>query len=761
MEYLTTITIFFCFLSFNSFGTIGAALDQTDLLLQTYIVHIESPNTQQTLTDSPSQEDTDLEIENWYRSFLPATTTNSNGNENEIVYSYRHVFKGFAAKLSPDQIKEMEKKDGFISARPEKVISVHTTHSPNFLGLQQNLGFWNASNYGRGIIIGLLDSGILPDHPSFSDDGIPPPPAKWKGRCEFNSSINATCNNKLIGARYFRSVGMDSPLDGTGHGTHTASTAAGNFVTGANVYGNANGTAAGIAPLAHVAMYKVCATSSCSESDIIAAMDAAIEDGVDVLSISLGGGFSSGFYDDNIALGAFSAMEKGIFVSCSAGNSGPFSGSLSNEAPWILTVGASTIDRKLKSTAVLGNGEQYDGESVFQPIDFHRTQLPLVYPALLNASDFYAPFCDPSSLNNTSGSIRGMIVVCLVGGGVSRSEKGQAVKDAGGAAMILVNPASWANTTLAEVHVIPTIHVCYVDGQKILAYVINSTRPAPTAAILFNGTVIGDVRAPVVAGFSSRGPSGTSPGILKPDIIGPGVNILAAWPISVENITGTKSSFNIVSGTSMSCPHLSGVAALLKNSHPDWSPAIIKSAIMTTADIINLDNRPIEDERFLPASYFATGAGHVNPLKANDPGLVHDIQPEDYVPYLCGLNYTNRQIGIILQRRVNCTDAIPEAQLNYPSFSVRLGLAPQTYTRTVTNVGDAVETYGLQILSPPDVNVTVEPSTLSFTEINQKLAYQVTFERQIIIPNNTYVQGSLIWSSVKHVVRTPIMVRLF
>lgn len=761
MEYLTTITIFFCFLSFNSFGTIGAALDQTDLLLQTYIVHVESPNTQQTLTDSPSQEDTDLEIENWYRSFLPATTTNSNGNENEIVYSYRHVFKGFAAKLSPDQIKEMEKKDGFISARPEKVISVHTTHSPNFLGLQQNLGFWNASNYGRGIIIGLLDSGILPDHPSFSDDGIPPPPAKWKGRCEFNSSINATCNNKLIGARYFRSVGMDSPLDGTGHGTHTASTAAGNIVTGANVYGNANGTAAGIAPLAHVAMYKVCATSSCSESDIIAAMDAAIEDGVDVLSISLGGGFSSGFYNDNIALGAFSAMEKGIFVSCSAGNSGPFSGSLSNEAPWILTVGASTIDRKLKSTAVLGNGEQYDGESVFQPIDFHRTQLPLVYPALLNASDFYAPFCDPSSLNNTSGSIRGMIVVCLVGGGVSRSEKGQAVKDAGGAAMILVNPASWANTTLAEVHVIPTIHVSYVDGQKILAYVINSTRPAPTAAILFNGTVIGDVRAPVVAGFSSRGPSGTSPGILKPDIIGPGVNILAAWPISVENITGTKSSFNIVSGTSMSCPHLSGVAALLKNSHPDWSPAIIKSAIMTTADIINLDNRPIEDERFLPASYFATGAGHVNPLKANDPGLVHDIQPEDYVPYLCALNYTNRQIGIILQRRVNCTDAIPEAQLNYPSFSVRLGLAPQTYTRTVTNVGDAVETYGLQILSPPDVNVTVEPSTLSFTEINQKLAYQVTFERQIIIPNNTYVQGSLIWSSVKHVVRTPIMVRLF
>ncbi|KAL0324380.1 UNVERIFIED_CONTAM: Subtilisin-like protease SBT1.7 [Sesamum calycinum] len=192
-----------------------------------------------------------------------------------------------------------------------------------------------------------MDTGVFPEHPSFSDEGMPPPPAKWKGKCEFN---NTTCNNKIIGARYFDAIDQ-SPLDDDGHGTHTASTAAGNFVRGANVFGNANGTAVGIAPLAHLAIYKVCGFL-CSESTILAGMDAAVEDGVDVLSLSLGS-LTNNFFQDFIALGAFSAMEKGVLVSCSAGNFGPFNFSTANEAPWILTVGASTTDRKIRATAVL------------------------------------------------------------------------------------------------------------------------------------------------------------------------------------------------------------------------------------------------------------------------------------------------------------------------------------------------------------------------------------------------------------------------
>ncbi|KAL0393443.1 UNVERIFIED_CONTAM: Subtilisin-like protease SBT1.7 [Sesamum latifolium] len=724
---------------FQTFASDGSTLE-------TYIVHVDGPDGVLNRID---------DLDGWYNTFL-STITVASGERHRMIYSYRNVFKGFAARLSTDEVKAMEDMPGFISARPERKLSLHTTHSPNFLGLNQNMGFWNESNYGKGVIIGVLDTGISPDHPSFSDEGMPPPPAKWKGRCDFN--VTTKCNNKIIGARYFNSFD-DSPLDDDGHGTHTASTAAGNFVRGANVFGNANGTAVGIAPLAHLAIYKVCSLF-CSESDILAAMDTAIDDGVDILSLSLGG-FANSFYDDSIALGAYSAMEQGILVSCSAGNAGPSNFSLSNEAPWILTVGASTIDRKIRATAVLGNNQTFDGESTFQPTDFPPTLLPLVYAGMLNTSDPDIRYCTAESLNGTD--LRGRIVVCEVGI-TTRVSKGQAVKDAGGAAMILVNPASYANLTLSESHVLPATHVGYADGLKIKTY-INSTS-TPTATIVFKGTIIGDDRAPVVAAFSSRGPNWVSRNILKPDILGPGVNILAAWPVSVENNTNTNATFNIISGTSMSCPHLSGVAALLKSSHPDWSPAAIKSAIMTTADVVNLAHNPIEDERFLPANVFATGSGHVNPSRANDPGLIYDVQPEDYVPYLCGLNYTNRQVGTILQRRVNCSavSKIPETQLNYPSFALTFGLfqpTVQTYTRTVTNVGEPNSSYVVEIVPPPGIDVVVEPSKLDFLEVNQKLQYQVTFSRLINSTTNIgFVQGYLKWNSSRRSVRSPIAVIL-
>ncbi|CAI9755392.1 unnamed protein product [Fraxinus pennsylvanica] len=665
--------------------------------------------------------------------------------ESRMIYSYHHVFKGFAAKLSPEEVKAMEKVPGFISARPQKVVSLHTTHSPSFLGLNQNMGFWKDSNYGKGVIIGVLDSGIIPNHPSFSDKGMPPPPSKWKGQCEFKFQA---CNNKLIGARYF-TIGNGTPLDEDGHGTHTASTAAGNFVQDANLFGNANGTAVGIAPFAHLAIYKVC-LDNCLESDILAGMDAAIDDGVDVLSLSLGGP-ARNFDDEIIAVGAFSAIEKGIFVSCSAGNSGPRLGTMGNGAPWILTVGASTINRKIRVTALLGNNEKIDGESIFQPNNFAPKQLSLIYPG----SRVRDPFCTPASLANIN--VRGKIVLCEIGGNIGRIAKGQAVRNAGGAAMILMNQEPQGYTLSVGAHVLPTTHISYADGLKLKAYMRSTTNP--TASISFEGTIIGDDRAPMVASFSSRGPNQPSRGILKPDIIGPGVNILAAWDVSVENIN-TKSTFNIISGTSMACPHLSGIAALLKNAHPDWSPAAIKSAIMTTSSLVNLANNPIEDQTLQPANFFAIGSGHVNPSKSTDPGLIYDIQPEEYIPYLCGLNYTNQQVRIITNRAINCSKIshIPESQLNYPSFSIFLGSTKQTYSRTVTNVGDANSVYSVKINLPQDTYLSVDPSTLRFSRLNQKMTYNVTFSRLASARSRTTAQGFLTWTSSKYSVRSPIVV---
>ncbi|KAF3647716.1 hypothetical protein T459_00430 [Capsicum annuum] len=718
-----------------------------------YIVRVESLesqlSTQSSLTD----------LESYYLSFLPksSTTISSIGNEetDSMIYSYHNVMKGFAARLTASQVKEMEKKPGFVSAQKQTMFSLHTTHTPSFLGLHQGAGVWKDSNYGKGVIIGIIDSGIFPDHPSFSDVGMPSSPAKWKGVCE--SNFTDKCNNKLIGARSYQ-VGNGSPIDDTGHGTHVASIAAGAFVKGANVFGNANGTAVGVAPLAHIAIYKVCNSDGCAEADIIAAMDAAIDDGVDILSLSLGRRRNLPFYDDNIALGAYSATERGILVSCSAGNSAPFSGTVENTAPWILTVGASTLDRKLKATVKLGNGEEFEGESAYRPKISNSTFFTL-FDAGKNASDeFETPYCKPGSL--TDPAIRGKIVLCLEDGGVPKVEKGQAVKDARGVGMIIINQPDGGVTKSADAHVLPAMDVSYADGIKIIAY-MNSTLN-PVAMITFQGTMIGDKNAPVVASFSARGPSASSPGILKPDIIGPGVNILAAWPTSVDGNKNTKFTFNMKSGTSMSCPHLSGVAALLKSAHPDWSPATIKSAMMTTTDTLNLAKSPILDERLLPANIFAIGAGHVNPSRAYEPGLIYDTPFEDYVPYLCGLKYTSREVGYLLQRKVKCSEvkSIPEAQLNYPSFSIRLAATLQTYTRTVTNVGDAKSSYKVEIVSPKGVSVKVKPSQLNFSMLNQKLTYQVTFSKTTNSSNDGVVEGFLKWISNRHSVRSPIAVVL-
>ncbi|XVF51600.1 hypothetical protein PTKIN_Ptkin04bG0197300 [Pterospermum kingtungense] len=704
--------------------------------LSTYIVLVKKPEGVVT---------GDVDLDGWYQSFLPVTASSQ---QAKMVYSYRNVVTGFAAKLTAEEAEAMKRKEGVVSARPERVYSLHTTHSPDFLGLHQNLGFWNQSNYGEGVIIGLLDTGITPGHPSFSDEGMPPPPAKWKGKCEFDGG----CNNKLIGARNFAEDQTGPPTDEEGHGTHTASTAGGNYVEGANVFGNANGTAVGMAPLAHLAMYKVCG-ELCSESAILAAMDVAVEDGVDVLSLSLGGG-SVPFYMDSIALGAFTAIQKGIFVSCSAGNEGPQYGTLSNEAPWILTVGASTIDRSISAIAKLGNGLTYDGESLFQPKDFPSTLLPLVY-AGANGNESSA-FCAPGSLKDVD--VKGKVVLCERGGDIGRIDKGQEVKDNGGAAMILMNDQLNGFSTIADPHVLPATHVSYNAGLNIQKYINSTTNP--TATILFKGTVIGNPSAPEVTSFSSRGPNMQSSGILKPDIIGPGVSILAAWPVSVENKTNTKSTFNMISGTSMSCPHLGGIAALLKSSHPDWSPAAIKSAIMTTASFVNLGGNPIVDQTNTTADIFATGAGHVNPSKANDPGLIYDLQPDDYIPYLCGLNYTDEEIGTIVQRNVDCSSEsiIADAELNYPSFSIVLPESgSQTYTRTVTNVGPASSSYTYLVAAPEGVDVSVTPKQIVFTSVNQKATYSVTFSRQknISLP---FSQGLLNWFSPQHNVTSPIAV---
>lgn len=340
----------------------------------------------------------------------------------------------------------------------------------------------------------------MPGHPSFSDEGMLPPPKKWKGKCEFGT---ASCNNKLTGARSFvrsQNRGLVLPFDEEGHGTQIA-VAAENFVKGSNVLGNANGTAAGMAPLAHLVIYKACSPGACPESAALAAIDAAIEDGVDVLYLSFGSFPMKSFLQDATQITAFRAIQSGIFVTCSAGNVGPFNTSVSGPSPWVLTVGATTIDRSIQATARLGNRKEYNGQSLFRPADFKNKLLPLVY----SANDTASPaICDPQTLQSLD--LTGKIILCQGIGGANGVLRGEEVKQASAAAMIAMNDEIDGFSTIADLHVLPATQMSYAAGSRIKAY-INSTR-RPMATISFRGTKTGHSSyAPMVLSFSSRGPN--------------------------------------------------------------------------------------------------------------------------------------------------------------------------------------------------------------------------------------------------------------
>jgi hypothetical protein len=371
-----------------------------------------------------------------------------------------------------------------------------------------------------------------------------------------------------------------------------------------------------------------------------------------------------------------------------------------------------------------------------------------------------AEFCGNGSLEGFD--VKGKIVLCKFQRNISVTTQGEEVLGAGGVGMILMNQYVMGYNTLAQAHILPASSVDYYAGDAIRTY-INSTEN-PVARIIFEGTILGTTPAPSIVFFSSRGPSLQVPGVLKPDIIGPGVNVLAAWPFQVAPPSTPVlpgPTFNIISGTSMSTPHLAGIAAAIKSKHPDWSSAAIKSAMMTTADINDRSGNPLLDEQHEPANFYATGAGHVNPLKAADPGLVYDISPEDYLSYLCSL-YTSQEVSVVARRPINCSTitVINDSLLNYPSITVKIpewwnSTTPVVVQRRVKNVGEVPSVYYAAIDQPDGVaTVDVYPRVLEFTEANQEKVFSV-----VVLPGNggaRVVQGALRWVSEMHTVRSPI-----
>jgi hypothetical protein len=693
------------------------------------------------------------------------------------LYDYHYTFNGFTAELTPAQADLMKTLPGVVRVTKDEYYEMDTSSTPTFLGLTDPGGLWDKlggfGSAGEGLIIGVVDSGVWPEGLSMSDrtgmNGNASKDGKlsyqqipgWHGKCMPGEMFPASnCNQKLIGAQWFNaSWGGDAGLkaqrpwefasarDYNGHGSHTSSTAGGNHAvptTGlAAVFGSING----IAPRARIAMYKAlwstqdAATASGSTSDLVAAIDQAVADGVDVINYSISGTLTN--FLDPVEVAFMYAANVGVFVTCSAGNSGPTTSTVAHPGPWLTTVAAGTHNRNGQGSATLGNSSTYYGASVAN----HLGPAPLI-----NSADAGVSGADPakvalcySSVDNGGVpvldplKVAGKIVVCDRGI-TARVNKSLAVKEVGGVGMILVNTSN--NSINADFHSVPTVHLQFTDRPAVNAYAAT----LGATATINQATIVYTEPAPFTASFSSRGPLRAGNGdLLKPDVMAPGQDILAA--VAPPGNGGML--FNLYSGTSMSSPHVAGLGALLKDLHPDWSPMAIKSALMTTGyDVLDGPNTN-------PLVIFRQGAGHVKPNNAADPGLVFDSNINDWFAFLCGAT-TGVPAGTC-QSLSNSGYSLVPNDLNLASIAIGAMPGVQTVKRRVTNVGGSTATYNVSYTGMTGFNVTVTPPTLTLSP-GQTLPFTVKFTRTSATLNS-YTGGQLTWTDGTHNVRIPLVVK--
>ncbi len=712
-----------------------------------------------------------------------------------VIASYNTVLNGFAAVLTEAEVKTLLTSPLVRDVQVDEARQPTTFTTPTFLGLSTTGGLWSkiaGSNLVKGedIVIGVVDTGVWPESASFADrvDGAGKPvftggtlaygsaPGTWSGSCVAGEGfVPAThCNNKLIGAQFFNAGFIASgavkhwtefysardSLGGAtghgGHGTHTSSTAGGNSGVTAVVSGITMGATSGMAPRARIAMYKICYTfvnpaatdgtgsqNTCYNSDAVSAIDKAVQDGVNVINYSISGSQTS--VNDPVEQAFLRASNAGIFVAASAGNSGPAQ-AVAHISPWLTTVAASTHDRDLIADAVLGNGNKYSGAS------FNTTAVP--QKALIRAEDagiagatstLNLCFSAPNQLD--PAKVAGKVVICTRGTN-ARVDKSLAVLNAGGVGMVLSDNGAGL---VAEAHSVPTIHVSAANGALIKAYAVGG---AGTTAL--SAFYAGVKPAPIMASFSSRGPNMGDANVLKPDLTAPGVDIVAGVSPALSEaqrdavVAGTlvpPADWASYQGTSMSSPHVAGLAALLKQSHPGWSPAAIKSALMTTAYTTLNDGVAGLSNGLLP---WAQGAGHVSPTSANDPGLVYDGGKADWVRYQCKVN----KAAVVPASDCTFYGTLDETyNLNQPSITVSQVVGTTTVTRKVTNVGGSTATY-TATASVPGFTTVVTPASLTIDPgVTKTFTVKLTGAGAV---DGVWGYGKLVWTDGSHVVTSPI-----
>jgi len=630
------------------------------------------------------------------------------GRDVEVVFDYDATINGLAIELSRAEAGVVAGLPGVARVSPDEERFLQTDNGPDWIGAP---GVWDGSatgvpgTRGEGVVVGIIDTGVNTDHPSFADvggDGYDHanPKGRFFGLCD---PLTGTpfCNEKLIGVYDFTGTG---PEDDVGHGSHTASTTAGNVLTAELLAPTITFTLpiSGVAPHANIITYKGCSALGCNLAGLIAAIDQATLDMVDVINYSIGGSVLIDPWTDPDGLAFLGARRAGVFAAVSAGNEGPGPDTVGTpaDAPWVTAVGASTHD-VLRANSLVDMA----GGGTAAPVDMHGKSITSGLPSahIVYAGDLGFPLCGDGAADPVSaeaainpfppGTFNGEIVVCDRGT-YGRVEKSENVMEGGAGGFVLLNDEASGDSIVADAYPIPGVGLSHADGLVLKAWLASGS--GHTAAI--TGTIFDENanHGDVMASFSSRGPNLSIPDLLKPDVTAPGVDILAAFNTVTPD---SPPEYNIISGTSMSSPHTAGAAALLAAVHPDWSPDEIKSAMMTTA-FTNLPGNGQEvhdvfkEDAATPADPFDMGAGRVDLLVAGRAGLVLDETALSYDAANPSLGGDPKTLNLASMADAECAGSC-------------------AWQRTVTGTANGAVTWTASATGPEGLTVSVTPT--SFT----------------------------------------------
>ncbi|MPZ26634.1 MAG: S8 family serine peptidase [Micromonosporaceae bacterium] len=632
------------------------------------------------------------------------------GRDVDAGLRYDTAYNGFSAELTATEASTVAGLPEVARVEPDQLLELHTDAGPAWIGAP---AVWNgdggiAANQGEGVVVGVIDTGVNFRHPAFAEVGPVDghvhenPRGTFGGLCDPVTGA-PFCNDKLIGMWDFTTVGQ--PTDDNGHGSHTASTAVGNRLEMSleAPTTSVDRTISGVAPHANLISYKACLPiGSCPLTGTLGSIDQATRDQVDVINFSIGGGPANP-WTSALALAFAGAHSAGVFVATSAGNSGPGAGTVGNpaNAPWVFSIGASTHDRDFPNqlTDLVRDGEPGPADTSGKGLTAGFGPARVVY-----AGDFGNALCGEGTAEAPlnpfpPGTFDGEIVVCDRGT-FARVDKARHVHEAGAGGFVLANDEPSGDSLVADPYDLPGVHIGFQDGIVLKDWIAEGGGPDNPGTAVITGVEadLSPENGDVMAGFSSRGPNAPAPGVIKPDITAPGVDILAAW----EGTTSPTDpeTYNVISGTSMSSPHAAGSAALVRATQPGWTPDEVRSAMMTTAFTEppgrGDEVEPVRNEDGTPADPFDRGAGRIDLRGAPLAGLVLDETPDRYAA------------------------ADPAAggdprTLNLPSLADPACAQTCSWTRELRSAADATVSWTASTQAPDGVTLTVEPETFTLT----------------------------------------------